>query len=188
VTLAEDKAAARARAAAHRQTLQDPALDAAICARLLDHLGPDLGQPVSGYWPMRSEVDPRAALVALAGMGPVGLPVVTGRGEPLLFRAWHPDMTLEPGAFGAKVPPATSARVVPTVVIVPLLAFDRAGWRLGYGGGFYDRTLAGLRNGGRVLAVAVAYRGQEIDAVPHDPATDARLDAIVTEDEVVITA
>jgi 5-formyltetrahydrofolate cyclo-ligase len=185
LTLAGDKAAARVEAMARRSTLQDPARDTAICARLLDFLKPFPGRPVSGYWPMRSEVDPRAALLALAGKGPVGLPVVTGKGEPLVFRAWHPAMALEPGSFGALIPPATAAALVPEVVILPLLAFDRAGWRLGYGGGFYDRTLARLRHGGKVLAVGVGYAGQEIDAVPHDPETDAHLDAIVTDDEVI---
>jgi 5-formyltetrahydrofolate cyclo-ligase len=134
---------------------------------------------------MRSEADIRPALATLAATRTVALPVVQGRGLPLVFRAWNPATALVPGPFGAQTPPDTAPTVVPVVLLVPMLAFDPAGWRLGYGGGFYDRTLALLRTRGPTVAVGVAYAGQRVDHVPHDPTTDARLDAIATEDGVI---
>jgi 5-formyltetrahydrofolate cyclo-ligase len=137
--------------------------------------------PVSGYWPMRSEADPRPILTALGARGhPLCLPVVVGKGQPLVFRAWRPGDALVAGGFGTLVPAPDQAPVVPRLLLVPLLAFDRRGYRLGYGGGFYDRTLAALRAAGPVVAVGLALSAQEVDAVPHD-ATDARLDWVVTE-------
>jgi 5-formyltetrahydrofolate cyclo-ligase len=176
------KAAMRAESAARREGLPDPRRTAALNAHLLAYLSPFAGQAVSGYWPMRSEADIRPALTALAARGPVALPVVRGRGLPLMFRNWHPDIPLVPGPYGAQTPPEDAPETVPRVLLVPLLAFDRHGWRLGYGGGFYDRTLAVLRAAGPTVAIGVAFAGQAVEAVPHDPATDARLDAVVTED------
>ena len=98
----------------------------------------------------------------------------------LTFRLWTPDTVMETGAMGIDAPPAGTEEVVPRTVVVPLLAFDRRGYRLGYGGGYYDRTLAGLRDGDGVLAVGVGYAAQEVAAVPVED-HDARLDAIVTE-------
>lgn len=146
------------------------------CTRLLDALAPHLGRPVSGYWPIGTEIDPRPALEALARHGPVGLPVVEGRTRPLAFRRWRPGEALVPGGFGTSVPKA-DAPITPEVLIVPLLAFDRRGHRLGYGGGFYDRTLAGLP-GARTIGVAL--EAQRVDRLPRD-ATDVPLMEIVTE-------
>ena len=134
-------------------------------------------QPLSGYWPIRTEPDPRPAMSAHPGA--LCLPVVVGPGQPLAFRRWHPGAAMEPGAFGAAIPQDTT-EITPQILIVPLLAFDARGYRLGYGGGFYDRTLQGLRASGPVVAIGFAYGAQEVDAVPIEP-TDQPLDFIVTE-------
>jgi 5-formyltetrahydrofolate cyclo-ligase len=110
----------------------------------------------------------------------IALPVVLEANQPLVFRAWSPGDDLEPAAFNTQIPSADKPELTPGVVLAPLLAFDRRGYRLGYGGGFYDRTLDILRNCGEVLAIGLAYAGQEVPAVPHDP-NDKRLDWIVTE-------
>ena len=139
------------------------------------------GMVVSGYWPMGDEIDPRPLLALLAAAGcRVALPVVTGPGRCLDFRAWTPGDPLEPGPFGTSHPPAASPPLRPELLLVPLLAFDRRGWRLGYGGGFYDRTLAALRRDGGALAVGVAFAVQEVAAVPHDQ-YDQPLDGLATE-------
>ena len=171
------RAASALRRAAHAQGQGE------ACTRLLDALAPHLGRPVSGYWPIGTEIDPRPALEALARHGPVGLPVVEGRTRPLAFRRWRPGEALVPGGFGTSVPKA-DAPITPEVLIVPLLAFDRRGHRLGYGGGFYDRTLAALRACGPVLAVGFAFAAQRVEALPTEP-TDAALDMIVTEGGIV---
>ena len=146
------------------------------------------GCAVSAYWPMGSELDVRPLIHTLHDWGhAVGLPVIVGRGRPLVFRAWRPGLAMAPGGFGTQVPGPDRPEVCPAVLLVPLLAFDRAGYRLGYGGGFYDRTLAGLRAAGPVCAVGLAYAGQELREVPRD-AYDQRLDWIVTDTEAIRTA
>jgi 5-formyltetrahydrofolate cyclo-ligase len=140
------------------------------------------GDAVSGYWPLSDEIDPRPVLEALHERGhPIGLPAMPGQAQPLTFRAWQPGAELQDGGFGTQVPPESSPVIVPRVLLVPMLAFDRAGYRLGYGGGFYDRTLAQLRaDQPDTLAVGVAYRAQEVDRVPRDR-YDQRLDMVLTE-------
>lgn len=140
------------------------------------------GCVVSGYWPMGDEFDVRPLLRALHARGhPCGLPVVVVRGRPLVFRAWTPETALVPAEFGTSVPPADAPEVVPRMLLVPLLAFDVRGVRLGYGGGFYDMTLAHLRAGGpAVVAVGVGFAAQRVDRVPC-AATDQRLDWLLTE-------
>ena len=136
------------------------------------------GCVVSGYWPMRHEFDVRPLLAALHQRGHVcALPVVTGRDRPLLFRQWRPGDDLVEGAYGALVPKADAAELVPALLLVPLLAYDARGYRLGYGGGYYDRTLSAL---GTSVAVGCAYDAQRIDVVPINP-YDRRLDWVVTE-------
>jgi 5-formyltetrahydrofolate cyclo-ligase len=143
---------------------------------------------VSAFWPLADELDTRPLISALAARGhTIGLPVVIKRGLPLLFRRWLPDTALVQGSFRVMTPPPEAPEVVPSLLIVPLLAFDRAGYRLGYGGGFYDRTLHKLRGGAAgaksgVLAVGVALSAQEVASVPRDD-TDQPLDWIVTERE-----
>ncbi len=144
--------------------------------------------PVAGYWPMGEEIDVRPLLTALAGLGYLCLlPVVVAPRLPLIFRLWSPGDALEEGVFATRHPPAIRPPLSPRVVLVPLLAFDRSGYRLGYGGGFYDRTLAALRSYGGVTAVGVAYADQEVDSVPH-AAHDQRLDWIVTEQALLKAA
>lgn len=137
---------------------------------------------VSAYWPMRDEIDPLPSLHALhARRHPIGLPTMPGKDQPLVFRAWYPDLELVDGGFGTRIPPETAPPIVPRILLVPMLAFDRRGFRLGYGGGFYDRTLEKLRaRDPATRAIGVAYTGQEVSEVPTD-AYDQRLDMIVTE-------
>ena len=185
------KRALRAEAGARRRDAAPGLLAAGAAAAVRDRFLAAVplaeGAAVSGYWPLADEFDPRPLLDRLHRAGhPIGLPVVVGRGLPLLFRRWHPGMGLIAGGFGVQVPPPEAPEVVPAVVLAPLLAFDRLGYRLGYGGGYYDRTLAILgfnpRMGaaGAVLAVGVCFACQEVAAVPRGP-TDRRLDWIVTE-------
>lgn len=154
-----------------------------IAARVADTLAPSSGTVVSGYWPMRDEVDVRPSLSVLWSRGcRIALPVVQGKNAPLLFRAWETDEDLVPGPFGTSEPDGTAEVVEPTLLLVPMLAFDRAGHRLGYGGGYYDRTLAALRGRYAVQAIGIAFADQEIEEVPCGP-HDMPLDGIVTESE-----
>ena len=146
------------------------------------HFAGALGQVVlSGYMPMRSEIDPVPAMAAHPG--PVCVPVIVAKAQPLEFHRWTPEAEMVEGQFKARIPVARNM-ITPQVLIVPLLAFDQAGYRLGYGGGFYDRTLQGLRARGPVLAVGFAFDVQQVALVPRD-ATDQPLDAIVTPSNVI---
>jgi 5-formyltetrahydrofolate cyclo-ligase len=139
---------------------------------------------VAAYLPIRDEIDPVPAMLALSGLGyAVAVPVIEARGRPLVFRRWAPGAATVPGRFGVPVP-AEGETVEPDALIVPMLAFDRRGHRLGYGGGFYDRTIAGLRARRETAAIGFAYADQEMDEVP-DSEHDMRLDAIVTEAGVI---
>lgn len=110
---------------------------------------------------------------------------MVGREKPLVFRQWHPDMEMTPGGFGIPVPPETMDEVTPDLLLVPFLAFDGEGYRLGYGGGYYDRTLAALRaDNADLMAVGVAYGAQKTDKLPRE-ATDQPLDLVVTENEII---
>ena len=174
-----DKAAARKAAFAARKTAF--AAGQGQAAELLaDFLAAQGGKRLAGYMAMRTEIDPTSAMAAHDG--PVGVPVIIGPGQPLRFREWSPGCAMVPGEFGAAIP-AEGAWVEPEVLIVPMLAFDARGFRQGYGGGFYDRTLEGLRARGPVLAVGFAFDAQEVAEVPTEP-TDQRLDALVTESGV----
>lgn len=137
---------------------------------------------VSGYWPLSGEFDCRPLLQALHAEGHrIGLPVVAAKRTPLVFRQWAPGAPLVPGPFELLQPPEEAAELRPDMLLVPLLAVDRDGYRLGYGAGFYDRTLAALRaRGPRPLAVGIAYEAQRVEAVPREP-TDEPLDWLVTE-------
>ncbi|KFE36914.1 5-formyltetrahydrofolate cyclo-ligase [Thioclava atlantica] len=165
------KAAFAARKAAHASD------DGAATRALTAVLEPYAGRVLAGYWPIRTEPDPRPAMEAHGG--PLCLPVVVGQGRPLEFHRWSPGAPMIEGVFGAHVP-AQAEEVIPEVLIVPLLAFDTRGYRLGYGGGFYDRTLERLRARGPVTAIGFAFAAQEVGEVPTEP-TDQPLDLIVTE-------
>jgi 5-formyltetrahydrofolate cyclo-ligase len=139
------------------------------------------GSVVSVYWAMGDELDGRFLIRRLHEKGCViGLPVVVAKGRPLVFRRWTPQTRFVPGGFGTQIPSPEEPEVVPERLIVPLLAFDAAGYRLGYGGGFYDRTLAKLRALGPVTAIGFAYAGQEVEAVPRED-FDQQLDWLATE-------
>jgi 5-formyltetrahydrofolate cyclo-ligase len=149
--------------------------------RLLAEVPLPAGAAVSGFWPMAEEIDTRPALLALAERGHViGLPIVVKAGLPLVFRRWRPGDTLVEGGFGVMIPSPDKEEVVPDVALTPLLAFDRRGYRLGYGGGFYDRTLAKLRATRGVLAVGFAFAAQQVEALPTD-AYDQPLDWLATD-------
>lgn len=140
---------------------------------------------LAGYWPMGTEMDVRPALVALDRIGVViSLPEVAAKDRPLRFRAWRPDEPLVEGDHGTFHPLNEAPLMRPDVVLVPMLAFDRRGYRVGWGGGYYDRTLELLRKTGNCTAIGVAYSGQEVDEVPTD-AYDQRLDWIITELEAI---
>ncbi len=180
MTLAEIKAAARAAAFARRKAAfaaRKPG-DSALLAEVL---AAHAGRVLAGYMPMRTEIDCLPAMAAHEG--PVGVPVIPGPALPLVFRRWSAGAAMIAGEFGALIPEAGD-EVDPDVLIVPLLAFDRSGFRLGYGGGFYDRTLAGLRAQGEALAIGVGFATQEVPQVPRD-GMDARLDWVVTEREAL---
>ena len=139
------------------------------------------GAVVSLYFPMRDEIDTEPLVAALIeDDAKVALPVVARKKAPLVFRAYSPGDAMVKGSYGELVPAKTAPEVRPDILVVPLLAFTRAGGRLGYGGGYYDRTLEALRNGGKPLAVGYAFGAQEVDALPLSP-LDQPLDWVVTE-------
>lgn len=175
--LAELKAEAR-KVALERRAAMDPALGARLTDIVLDEMPPPPGAVVSGFWPMGREIDIRPLLLALHGRGhAIGLPVTPKRGQPLQFRRWQPGDDLARGPIGTRQPFPDQPTVTPDWLLVPLLAFDRAGRRLGYGAGYYDRTLAALPG---ATAIGCAYACQELDEVPAGP-EDAPLQAIATE-------
>ena len=136
---------------------------------------------VSGFWPMAEELDIRPLMMELANQGcQLALPVVVAKRQPLVFRAWRPGDPLEAGVFGTLHPSPKREVVEPDALIVPLLACDEEGWRLGYGGGFYDRTLEALRAKKIVTAVGVGFNAQLLPEVPHGP-SDQRLDWLLTD-------
>ena len=162
--------------------------DAASIAgrRLVEELLPSAGDVVAGYQAFRSELDPLPAMVELHKRGvKLCLPVVVAKHQPLAFRSWEPGTAMKRGVFGVDVP-VDGRDCTPALAIVPLLAWDRAGGRLGYGGGFYDRTLHALRGTGQLRrAIGLAYAAQEVPEVPRG-AMDALLDGLVTELETLV--
>ena len=157
----------------------EAARDHFMASRLLTGVG-----VVAGYCPIRTEIDVFPLMTELHRAGHrIVVPVIEAAGLPLRFVEWWPGVAMQDGPFGARVPVDTQ-ELAPDLVIAPLVGFDRAGWRLGYGGGFYDRSLEGLRAGRRVRAFGCAYSAQEVEAVPVE-STDQRLDGIVTEQGLI---
>ena len=140
----------------------------------------------AAYLPIRSELSPLPLVAALADRGVVtAMPVTPPPGNPLTFYRWAPGMRLDDGPYGTKQPTLGSERVIPDVILAPMLAFDAGCWRLGYGGGFYDRSIAELQvSGHEVVAIGIAFGGQQVDKVPTG-SYDMPLDAVWTPDGVV---
>lgn len=141
------------------------------------------GVPLAGYMPIRTEINPLPAMAEASAHGRVGVPVIADAGQPLRFARWEPEMPMTLGLFGARIPEVCEY-FEPEILIVPLVAFDAKGGRLGYGGGFYDRTLQALRARRATLAIGFAYAAQEAEDLPLEP-TDEPLDLIVTEQKVI---
>jgi 5-formyltetrahydrofolate cyclo-ligase len=173
------KQAARLHAKAVRRGC-DPSLGAALAQHVLRECPPSAGAVVAGFWPIGDEIDIRPLLDLLHARGhPIALPLTGRRGDPLRFGLWRPGDPLHPEPFGTLRPAGPEQR--PDFLLVPLLAFDRRGHRLGYGAGYYDRTLAGLPD---AFALGCAYAAQEVAEVPSGP-HDARLNAVATERGVI---
>ncbi len=143
------------------------------------------GQIVSGFSPLRTEINPIPLMRRLADAGvQLALPVVAGKGKPLIMRAWRFGEPLDSGVWGIREPKVGAPEVAPDILLVPLLAFDRDGHRIGYGAGYYDMTIGKLRAMKPVIAVGIAFAAQEIASVPVTP-RDVRLDLVLTEREII---
>jgi 5-formyltetrahydrofolate cyclo-ligase len=177
--LIEAKRAIRQRMLAAREAW-DPSCGQALAGHVLRQMPPPPRAVVSGFWPIGREIDIRPLLIALHPRGHrILLPETPKRGNPLIFRLWHPGAVMLPERFGTLRPDGPVS--VPDFLLVPLLAFDRRGHRVGYGAGYYDRTLTALPGRPRL---GVAYAAQELDAVPTGD-YDQRLDAVATERGVI---
>jgi len=183
----DSKAALRIEAQARRDALPAAARKAAaetIAVRKFP-LAVAPGTIVSGFMPLKSEINPLPLLQRLADAGAqLALPVVAGRGKPLIMRAWQWGEPLAAGVWGIREPKPEAAEVEPDILLVPLLAFDRAGHRIGYGAGYYDLTIARLRARKPVTAIGIGFAAQEIAKIPAT-VRDARLDLVLTEREAI---
>jgi 5-formyltetrahydrofolate cyclo-ligase len=189
--MTSDKTDARTKALALRAAI--PPAEADAFARRLARIGPELARAqgatvVSAFASIGDEIATGPLLAALAEAGfVVGLPITGKIGTPLTFRRWTPDTTMVPGRMKIPEPPPEAEVVEPDVLFVPLAAYDRRGHRIGYGAGFYDRTLAALRAKKEIVAIGIAYWAQEVLFVPNDD-HDEPLDMIVTEKDTILTA
>ena len=188
MSLAEIKRQARSRAIIVRNDVHEAAKSGAgvgLAAQGLPVSRNAQNNIISAFHSFGTEISTFELFDKLVAEGwTTALPVVVAKNTPLVFRQWAPGDKLVPGRWDIKVPPETAPEVQPDVLLVPLLAFDRKGYRLGYGGGFYDRTLEKLRAVKKVTAIGIAYAGQEIDTVPRD-SHDQLLDWIMTERESI---
>ena len=143
------------------------------------------GVILSGFSPLHTEINPTPLMRKLSVAGAkLALPVVAGRGKPLIMRAWSFGEPLARGVWGIRQPTADAPEVAPDILLVPLTVFDRRGHRIGYGAGYYDMTITKLRALKPVVAVGIAFATQEVPEVPITP-RDARLDLVLTEREVI---
>lgn len=182
MSLADVKAAARKAAFARRKAAfatAGPGQGGVLSEVLAGYRG----VPLAGYMPIRSEINPLHAMAEAAAWGAVGVPVIEAEAQPLKFSQWEPEAQMVDGPFGARIP-ARARYFEPEILIVPLVAFDLKGGRLGYGGGFYDRTLDMLRAKRATLAIGFAFDAQMADDLPLEP-TDQPLDMMVTERRVI---
>lgn len=177
--LASRKAALRKEAAKTRAQLYSAQAERAANTYLRTALDAYAGRIIAGYMPFRSELSPLPALNAIAASQKIAMPVVSATNAPLSFRAWTPDCKMCEAAYGVLIPQEGRA-LTPEVLVVPMLAFDERGFRLGYGGGYYDRTIAALAP----VTIGFAFEGQKVPSLPTD-AFDRRLDHIVTEHGLV---
>jgi 5-formyltetrahydrofolate cyclo-ligase len=179
------KAALRIKAHDLRAALSHSAREEAsraACLHFFEGVPLAEGEVVAAYWPIRDEMDCQPILVRLMDSGqPVCLPVVIGDGAPLELRLWEDGAALYPAGFGTLAPEDLAPKAEPDVILMPLLGFDDRGTRLGYGGGYYDRTLAQLAR--RPRLVGLAFAAQQVDHIPRD-AHDIPLDVVVTENGV----
>ena len=186
-SIEDAKAVLRREALARRDALPRElraAAAEAIAARPFP-LAIEPGAVVSGFMPMKSEINPIPLMRKLADAGAtLALPVVAGKGKPLIMRAWSLGEPLAAGVWGIREPKPEAPEVFPDILIVPLLAFDRRGHRIGYGAGYFDMTITALRARKPVVAAGIAFAAQEIAEVPTTP-RDARLDLVLTEREVI---
>ena len=177
------KVACRKRASWQRAKLANASPGAALTlAGHAAHLTGQYGYGIyAGYVPIHSELSPLLLLEYLVDLGcDIALPITPKAGQPLEFHRWEIDGVLDDGPYGTKQPPARNDKCTPDVILAPMLAFDEGGWRLGYGGGFYDRTVAGLRGlRQRVTLIGIAYEEQKLEKIPVGP-FDMPLDAVLT--------
>lgn len=170
--------ASAARAEAHRA---NPEAGRQLADQFPDQLWPPVHSVVAGYRPVRDEIDPTPLLETFyCEQARLALPCMTSSDQGLVFRTWSPGEPLIKAAFGVEEPEASNPEVRPALVLTPMLAFDSAGRRLGYGAGYYDRTLEALRAQGPVTVVGLAYEAQRLPSVPTD-GHDQPLDWVVTE-------
>jgi len=178
-TIPAQKSRARRAAKARRAVVHDAALGLELISQF--PAAEFRGAIIGGFWPLSGEIDIRPLMRACHDAGhSLALPCTPPIGNPLIFRIWSPEDKLKVGPYDTREPFMDKDEVTPALVLMPLLAFSLDGKRLGYGGGFYDRTLAALRQAGDVFACGVAYAGQETPHIPTD-AYDQPLDGILTE-------
>jgi 5-formyltetrahydrofolate cyclo-ligase len=183
----QTKAALRAETLARRDAL--PAAERQAAAQAIaERVFPvklAVGAIVAGFMPIKSEISPLPLMRKLAEAGArLALPAIAERGRPLIMRAWKFGDPFKAGQWGIREPTPDASEVAPDILIVPLACFDRTGHRIGYGAGYYDMTISALRAKKKVVAVGVAYAGQEIERVPATT-RDARLDFVLTEREAI---
>ena len=185
--IAERKAELRKQSRGRREAL--PVMEQSAAAQTIAARGLPIPVPagavVSGYSPLKFEISPLPLMRRAAdARAQLALPVVQGRGSPLIMRAWSFGEALGSGVWGIREPKPEAPEVLPDILIVPILAFDRAGYRLGYGAGYYDMTITRLRAMKPITAIGIAFAAQEITEVPKTP-RDARLDLVLTEREII---